>query len=166
MQAVLDRIDEQFEFPLPAAPERLRMLKQFMRRYLGFDVAEEEQQQQQQDGTADSKTSTKQQQEAATKQTHKKKQKDIQLVVDKQIDENYLKHMAEKTEGFSGRQLAKVNQQMLQLMHSNSRSSSSGSSGSSRCCCCCCCCSSGSKSRSKYPAAATGAAAGDAQVLL
>ncbi|KAL8434062.1 hypothetical protein Efla_001534 [Eimeria flavescens] len=78
-RAVLDRVDEQFEFPLPGAPERLRMLQQFMTRYLKGEG------------------------EAGKKAT-----KTPKIAIDEKIDEQFLKEMADKTEGFSGRQLAKL----------------------------------------------------------
>ncbi|CDJ56737.1 ATPase, AAA family domain-containing protein, putative, partial [Eimeria maxima] len=99
-KAVLDRVDEQFEFPLPAAAERLRMLQQFMQRYLGYEVQEEKEGEKEQTNKEISK-----QQAQDNKQ---KKQKDIHLVIDKQINEDYLKTLAERTDGFSGRQLAKL----------------------------------------------------------
>lgn len=79
LQAVLDRIDEQFEFPLPGTPERLRMLQQFMDRYLKREG----------EGT-------------------KKGEEGLKIKIDEEIDEKFMQDMAEKTEGFSGRQLAKV----------------------------------------------------------
>ncbi|OEH78556.1 AAA family protein [Cyclospora cayetanensis] len=78
-RAVLDRVDEQFEFPLPGAAERLRMLQQFMDRYLRGIGAE-----------------------------GKDKQKLKGIVIDERIDEAFMQMVAEKTEGFSGRQLAKL----------------------------------------------------------
>ncbi|PFH35815.1 ATPase, AAA family protein [Besnoitia besnoiti] len=72
-RAVLDRVDEQFEFPLPAVEERKRMLNQFLEEYI-----------------------------FRTTKTGRK------IVVDEKIDDAFVQEMAEKTEGFSGRQLAKL----------------------------------------------------------
>ncbi|KAL8446657.1 hypothetical protein Emag_004664 [Eimeria magna] len=80
-RAVLDRIDEQFEFPLPGVAERLRMLRQFMDRYL----------------KGESEESNK-----------GRKTKTPKISIDEKIDDDYLRDVAEKTEGFSGRQLAKL----------------------------------------------------------
>ncbi|PHJ25103.1 aaa family protein [Cystoisospora suis] len=72
-RAVLDRVDEQFEFPLPGLQERKRMLKQFFEEYI----------------TRPTRTGRK-------------------IDVDERIDEAFIQEMAEKTDGFSGRQLAKL----------------------------------------------------------
>ncbi|EPT26791.1 ATPase, AAA family protein [Toxoplasma gondii TgCatPRC2] len=72
-RAVLDRVDEQFEFPLPAVEERKRMLKQFLDEYI-----------------------------------HRTTPTGRKIVVDENIDDAFVCEMAEKTEGFSGRQLAKL----------------------------------------------------------
>lgn len=73
-RAVLDRIDESFEFPLPSALERERMMKLFMDEHI-----------------------------------HRPTQKGKKIEVDKALeDESFLKDVAKKTEGFSGRQLVKL----------------------------------------------------------
>ena len=72
-RAVLDRIDEAFEFPIPAYTQRLTMMKMFMDRYI---------------------------------RTQTKRGKGI--VVDEQIDDAYIEGVVARTEGFSGRQLAKL----------------------------------------------------------
>lgn len=72
-RAVMDRVDEQFEFPLPALEERTRMLRQFMHEHI----------------------------HCATRTGRK-------IAVDEKIDDAFIQEMAEKTEGFSGRQLAKL----------------------------------------------------------
>lgn len=72
-QAVLDRVDEQFEFPLPGEQERLRMLEMFFHQYIRQPT---------------------------------KKGKKIQI--DPEVDSDFLQSVARQTEGFSGRQLAKV----------------------------------------------------------
>jgi len=72
-KAVLDRVDEDFEFPVPEENERLRMIEMFMNRYIF----------------------------APTKS-------DRRIEVDEEINEEFHKLMARRTEGFSGRQIAKV----------------------------------------------------------
>lgn len=75
---MLDRLDEQFEFPLPGMAERQRMLQQFVGRYLRGG------------------------------ETDKKQQGGMRVILDEKIDDQFIEEMAQKTEGFSGRQLAKV----------------------------------------------------------
>lgn len=72
-RAVLDRMDEAFEFPRPQFDQRLSMLEMFMGQYI----------------------------RAPTK-------KGALIEVDDSIDGEFLKGVAERTEGFSGRQLAKL----------------------------------------------------------
>lgn len=72
-RAVLDRVDEQFEFPLPSLGERERMVEMFFTEYIN---------------------------------TPTKKNKIIK--VDEQINDEYLKSIAKRTDTFSGRQLAKL----------------------------------------------------------
>merc|ERR1719401_2669336 len=72
-RAVLDRIDESFEFPLPELPERKRMLNLFMEEHI-----------------------------------HKPTQRGKRIEVDETLDEKFLDEVAQRTEGFSGRQLAKL----------------------------------------------------------
>jgi len=72
-KAVLDRVDEQFEFPIPALEERRRMLSMFMDEYI-----------------------------------HTPTKKGRKIAVDPEIDGAYIDHLARQTEGFSGRQLAKL----------------------------------------------------------
>jgi ATPase family AAA domain-containing protein 3A/B len=72
-RAVLDRIDESFEFPLPSAKERQRMLEMFMDQYI-----------------------------------HTPTKKGRQIEVDEAIDEEWITKVAERTDGFSGRQLSKL----------------------------------------------------------
>jgi len=72
-KAVLDRVDEQFEFPMPLLLERRKMIAMFMNEYIY----------------------------APTKKGRK-------IVVDSEIDESYIDYLAKNTEGFSGRQLAKL----------------------------------------------------------
>merc|ERR1719221_2044320 len=72
-RAVLDRIDESFEFPLPSEAERLRMMELFMEEHI-----------------------------------HKPTQRGKVIEVDPTLNEGFLKEVAKRTEGFSGRQLAKL----------------------------------------------------------
>jgi len=72
-RAVLDRIDEGFEFPLPSEKERLRMLEMFMEEHI-----------------------------------HKPTKKGRIIEVADGMDTSFLQNVAERTEGFSGRQLAKL----------------------------------------------------------
>lgn len=72
-RAVLDRIDEDFEFPLPSIAERVKMLEMFMDEHI-----------------------------------HKPTKQGRLIEVDEAINKDYMQHVAERTEGFSGRQLAKL----------------------------------------------------------
>jgi len=72
-RAVLDRVDESFEFPLPSNEERLRMLQMFMEEHV-----------------------------------HKPTRKGKVIEVDPGLDDAFLLDVAKRTEGFSGRQLAKL----------------------------------------------------------
>mmetsp|Transcript_71176 Transcript_71176/g.230379 ORF Transcript_71176/g.230379 Transcript_71176/m.230379 type:complete len:568 (-) Transcript_71176:183-1886(-) len=72
-RAVLDRIDESFEFPLPSQPERRRMLEMFMEEHV-----------------------------------HKPTRRGKVIEVDDTLDGAFLDDVAMRTEGFSGRQLAKL----------------------------------------------------------
>lgn len=73
-KAVLDRIDESFEFPLPSLKERQRMLSMFMEEHI-----------------------------------HKPTKRGKVIQVDDVLkDDAWLEQVAKQTEGFSGRQLAKL----------------------------------------------------------
>lgn len=72
-RAVLDRIDESFEFPLPSLQERKRMLHMFMDEHI-----------------------------------HRPTRRGKVIEVDPALDEKWLADVAERTEAFSGRQLAKL----------------------------------------------------------
>eukprot|EP00928_Gymnodinium_smaydae_P088478 TRINITY_DN72560_c0_g1_i1.p1 TRINITY_DN72560_c0_g1~~TRINITY_DN72560_c0_g1_i1.p1 ORF type:complete len:564 (+),score=152.12 TRINITY_DN72560_c0_g1_i1:97-1788(+) len=72
-RAVLDRIDESFEFPLPSEAERRRMLTMFMDEHL-----------------------------------HAPTKRGKIIKVDEKIDDDFIADVAKRTEGFSGRQLAKL----------------------------------------------------------
>lgn len=72
-RAVLDRIDESFEFPLPSQGERRRMLEMFMEEHI-----------------------------------HKPTRRGKVIEVDEALDASFLDDVATRTDGFSGRQLAKL----------------------------------------------------------
>lgn len=72
-RAVLDRIDESFEFPLPTLKERRRMIEMFMDEHI-----------------------------------HKPTKKGRQIEIDDGLDTAFFDDVAKRTEGFSGRQLAKL----------------------------------------------------------
>jgi len=72
-RAVLDRIDESFEFPLPSLEERRRMLEMFMEEHV-----------------------------------HRPTKKGKVIEVDAALDAGFLDDVCRRTEGFSGRQLAKL----------------------------------------------------------
>merc|ERR1712113_806056 len=72
-RAVLDRVDEAFEFPRPAYDQRLLMLNMFVNQYL--------------------RTPTK---------------RGVAVEMDEAINDDFLESLAKRTEGLSGRQLAKL----------------------------------------------------------
>lgn len=72
-RAVLDRVDENFEFPLPSFAERRRMLDMFMEEHV-----------------------------------HRPTKKKRTIEVDESLGSAFLDDVATRTEGFSGRQLAKL----------------------------------------------------------
>jgi len=72
-RAVLDRIDDNFEFPLPSLLERRRMLQMFMEEHV-----------------------------------YKPTKKGRLIEVEESINDAFLDEVAKKTDGFSGRQLAKL----------------------------------------------------------
>lgn len=72
-RAVVDRVDESFEFPLPNVADRRRMIDLFMNEHI-----------------------------------HKETKTGKSIAVDPEIDDKFLDKVAEKTDNFSGRQLAKL----------------------------------------------------------
>jgi len=72
-RAVLDRVDESFEFPVPGQGERRRMLDMFMSQHI-----------------------------------HAPTKKGRIIEVESALDEAFLDEVARRTDGFSGRQLAKL----------------------------------------------------------
>lgn len=80
--AVTDRIDEVIEFPLPGEEERLKLLKLYLNKYLG-------------DENKGSKGGFS-------------LKKQPQKITIKDLSEDVLREAAKKTEGFSGREIAKL----------------------------------------------------------
>merc|ERR1711879_492656 len=72
-RAVLDRMDEGFEFPLPSFKERRRMLDMFMQEHI-----------------------------------HKPTAQGKVIEVDEALNDEFMDNVARRTEGFSGRQIAKL----------------------------------------------------------
>lgn len=83
--AITDRIDEVIEFPLPREEERFKLLKLYLKKYLCSDEG---------DGSS-------------SKWGHlfKKHQQKITI---KDLSDNVIQEAARKTEGFSGREIAKL----------------------------------------------------------
>ena len=86
--AILDRVDEAIEFPLPGEDERLRLLKLYMRKYIEMAGGE-----------------SVGMWESIRKRLGGREQVKVEV---KGITEEVLKEAARKTEGFSGRELAKL----------------------------------------------------------
>lgn len=80
--AVTDRIDEVIEFPLPGEEERFKLLKLYLNKYLSEDN------------------------DSSSKRGFLGKQP--QKITTKDISEDVLREAAKKTEGFSGREIAKL----------------------------------------------------------
>ncbi|KAG8383982.1 hypothetical protein BUALT_Bualt04G0070400 [Buddleja alternifolia] len=83
--AVTDRIDEVIEFPLPQEDERFKLLKLYLTKYLC--------------GEGEGET---------TKWGHLFKKKSSQKITVKDLSDDVLREAAHKTEGFSGREIAKL----------------------------------------------------------
>lgn len=82
-KAVTDRIDEVIEFPLPGEEERFRLLKLYLRKYLC--------------GEGDERS-----------QWGSLFKKQPQKITIKDMSDDVLREAARKTEGFSGREIAKL----------------------------------------------------------
>lgn len=83
--AITDRIDEVIEFPLPREEERFKLLKLYLKKYLqGQDNGEGE-----------------------SKWAHLFKKKSQPITV-KDLSDDVIREAAKKTEGFSGREIAKL----------------------------------------------------------
>nr|GEU70186.1 ATPase family AAA domain-containing protein 3C [Tanacetum cinerariifolium] len=83
--AVTDRIDDVIEFPLPQKDERFKLMKLYLQKYL-YDEG---------DNSNESKW-------------HSLFSKKTQKIVVKDLSDNVIQEAAKKTEGFSGRELAKL----------------------------------------------------------
>ncbi|GJS87468.1 ATPase family AAA domain-containing protein 3C [Tanacetum coccineum] len=83
--AVTDRIDDVIEFPLPQKDERFKLMKLYLQKYL-YDEG---------DNSKESKW-------------HSLFNKKTQKIVVKDLSDNVIQEAAKKTEGFSGRELAKL----------------------------------------------------------
>ncbi|KAK9228106.1 hypothetical protein WN944_021054 [Citrus x changshan-huyou] len=83
--AITDRIDEVIEFPLPREEERFKLLKLYLKKYLCSDEGDS----------------------SSSKWGHlfKKQQQKITI---KDLSDNVIQEAARKTEGFSGREIAKL----------------------------------------------------------
>lgn len=82
--AVTDRIDEVLEFPLPGEDERLKMLKLYLERYIA---------------------QAGERKPGVFSHFFRKQQQKIEI---KSLTDEVLKEAAQKTEGFSGREIAKL----------------------------------------------------------
>ncbi|KFK40225.1 hypothetical protein AALP_AA3G346900 [Arabis alpina] len=84
--AVTDRIDEVIEFPLPGEEERFKLLKLYLNKYL----------------TGEDKDTKN------TKWSHLFKKQSQKITVEGDLTEEVIREAAKKTEGFSGREIAKL----------------------------------------------------------
>ncbi|OWM74607.1 ATPase family AAA domain-containing protein 3-like [Punica granatum] len=84
-KAVTDRIDEVIEFPLPREEERFKLLKLYLNKYISREGNEEE--------------------EPRWASLFKKQPEKIML---KDVSDEVIREAAKKTEGFSGREIAKL----------------------------------------------------------
>ncbi|KAJ8770767.1 hypothetical protein K2173_021414 [Erythroxylum novogranatense] len=81
--AITDRIDEVIEFPLPGEDERFKLLNLYLRKYLSKDTEDD----------------------SSWRSVYKKKPQKITV---KDVSEDVIKEAAKRTEGFSGREIAKL----------------------------------------------------------
>ncbi|KAK2965888.1 hypothetical protein RJ640_011135 [Escallonia rubra] len=82
--AITDRIDEVIEFPIPQEEERFKLLKLYLNKYLSGEGSSEQ---------------------SWWGQLFKKKPREITI---KDLSDDVLREAARKTEGFSGREIAKL----------------------------------------------------------
>ncbi|KAK3017161.1 hypothetical protein RJ639_007836 [Escallonia herrerae] len=82
--AITDRIDEVIEFPIPQEEERFKLLKLYLNKYLSGEGSREQ---------------------SRWGQLFKKKPREITI---KDLSDDVLREAARKTEGFSGREIAKL----------------------------------------------------------
>lgn len=86
--AVTDRIDEVIEFPLPGEEERFKLMKLYLNKYLT--------------GGEDKKG------DKDTKWSHLFKKQSQKITVEGDLTDQVIRDAAKKTEGFSGREIAKL----------------------------------------------------------
>lgn len=98
--AITDRIDEAIEFPLPGEEERFQLLNLYLRKYLSSAPSDENEHEGNSAG-ATSKTSD----QSWWKRSFKRMPLKISV---KDLSEDVLREAARKTEGFSGREIAKL----------------------------------------------------------
>lgn len=84
--AVTDRIDEMIEFPLPQQDERFKLLKLYLKKYLCGQADETE----------------------SRWGSFFKKSKSQQIIIKEDLSDDVLREAARKTQGFSGREIAKL----------------------------------------------------------
>lgn len=81
--AITDRIDEVIEFPLPGEEERFKLLKLYLNKYISGEG------------------------EGSSKWGHSFKKKPQNIAI-KDLSDDVIQEAAKKTEGFSGREIAKL----------------------------------------------------------
>ena len=84
--AITDRIDEVIEFPLPGEEERFKLLKLYLNKYISGEGSDNG---------------------SSTKFGHLFKKKPQKITV-KDLSDDLIREAAKKTEGFSGREIAKL----------------------------------------------------------
>lgn len=90
--AITDRIDEVIEFPLPQEEERFKLLKLYLNKYLCGDENE-----------GDNSSSSR-----VSKWASLFSKKGAQKITLKDLSDDVIREAAQKTEGFSGREIAKL----------------------------------------------------------
>lgn len=88
--AITDRIDEVIEFPLPKEEERFKLLKLYLNKYICGD-----------EGEGDSSSGVSKWGSLFSKKT-------AQKITIKDLSDDVIQEAAQKTEGFSGREIAKL----------------------------------------------------------
>lgn len=88
--AITDRIDEVIEFPLPKEEERFKLLKLYLNKYICGD-----------EGEGDSSSGVSKWGSLFSKKT-------AQKITVKDLSDDVIREAAQKTEGFSGREIAKL----------------------------------------------------------
>ncbi|KAH7851163.1 hypothetical protein Vadar_007959 [Vaccinium darrowii] len=90
--AITDRIDEVIEFPLPKEEERFKLLKLYLNKYICGD-----------EGEGDNSSSS-----GVSKWGSLFSKKTAQKITIKDLSDDVIREAAQKTEGFSGREIAKL----------------------------------------------------------